>query len=706
MSGSTAGQFFSSLVKVTYNGTVYHAIQTGNSGGIPDNGVFFRGTYYNCSPIYVDATYVSNITAYNSYDGPVNISRADTNTYEFYNNYTYMGGSLYVAGTYYDYANTSYYVKPSGTSYLNTVQTGALSASGGLSISGGNFTMSGSYYLGLTSLAYTNVAVIVSNWPGAGAWGLGAVSGHILKFDQTSGQAFQGATDLQLMLGTYYVPVWGRNLNAGTMYSTVYYDAANTGYYVQPSSASNLNTLSVSGTGTSLALTGAGSNISFLDSASLWTGYVGYSGTTGEINFSGRNILISSGWNSNIQLNNGSSGYNSGSVTIPYGTFQVQGAGSYAPTFYDYNNSSYYVTPSSTTNLNNLFANGYPVKPAAFNNYALPNTNGSSGWVCLGTFYTSNSGEHIYIKVSHASGYNASDGQNGDTHIHFKTSNGSSNNGGFYGDGYVWYVGSNQPTVYVSQINISEYQFWMNFGAYTGSGSNFFFSCSSNSSFAYNGTNNGSTAPTGGVTLPTLYNCDSSGNFTSTGFLEAGTNIYSGSSSYVAGTMYDNSNTSFYVKPSGTSTLSILNILGYNSAGSGININWPYSGYVNIWGSATYALNFTNASSGYSVNLIASGNITAYSDIRLKENIEVIPNALDKVQQLRGVTYNRSDDPNKPRHSGVIAQEVMKVLPEVVTGTEDTQYSVAYGNMVGLLIEAIKELNNKIEILEEKLNNG
>ena len=100
-------------------------------------------------------------------------------------------------------------------------------------------------------------------------------------------------------------------------------------------------------------------------------------------------------------------------------------------------------------------------------------------------------------------------------------------------------------------------------------------------------------------------------------------------------------------------------------------------------------------------NFTATGNVTAYSDINLKENIQVIPDALNKVSQLRGVTYNRKDMEGD-RQSGVIAQEVEQVLPEVVRTDKDGIKSVAYGNLVGLLIESIKEL--KIEI--EKLKNG
>ena len=114
------------------------------------------------------------------------------------------------------------------------------------------------------------------------------------------------------------------------------------------------------------------------------------------------------------------------------------------------------------------------------------------------------------------------------------------------------------------------------------------------------------------------------------------------------------------------------------------------------WGTTT----FTFAS-----HITAGGNVTAYSDIKLKENIEVIPNALDKVNQIRGVTFTRNDQENKDvRHAGVIAQEVEKVLPEVVGYDENKDIkTVSYGNMVGLLIEAVKELKQEVDDLKAQL---
>ena len=128
-------------------------------------------------------------------------------------------------------------------------------------------------------------------------------------------------------------------------------------------------------------------------------------------------------------------------------------------------------------------------------------------------------------------------------------------------------------------------------------------------------------------------------------------------------------------------------------------------------GTATERLRVTNAgnvgigtsspSSKLHVNgdITATGNITAYSDIRLKDNIEKIDDALSKVSLLSGYTFDRTDI-DTPRQTGVIAQEVQAVLPEAVSETDDGTLTVAYGNMMGLMIEAIKELKAEIDELK------
>jgi hypothetical protein len=100
-------------------------------------------------------------------------------------------------------------------------------------------------------------------------------------------------------------------------------------------------------------------------------------------------------------------------------------------------------------------------------------------------------------------------------------------------------------------------------------------------------------------------------------------------------------------------------------------------------------------------NFTATANVTAYSDERLKENIKIIPNALDKVMQLDGVTFNRIS--NGERGTGLLAQQLQKVLPEAVLADKEGILSVAYGNTVGLLIEAMKEQQRQIETLRAEI---
>lgn len=119
-----------------------------------------------------------------------------------------------------------------------------------------------------------------------------------------------------------------------------------------------------------------------------------------------------------------------------------------------------------------------------------------------------------------------------------------------------------------------------------------------------------------------------------------------------------------------------------------------------LYAGGSTKLNTTAAGVSVTGTLTASSNITAYSDARLKEDVQVIPDALNKVVQLRGVTFKRKD--TGERQVGVIAQEVQKVLPEAVIQGEE-YLSVAYGNMVGLLIESIKELNDKVDSLQEEV---
>ena len=102
---------------------------------------------------------------------------------------------------------------------------------------------------------------------------------------------------------------------------------------------------------------------------------------------------------------------------------------------------------------------------------------------------------------------------------------------------------------------------------------------------------------------------------------------------------------------------------------------------------------------------------------RLKENIVPITNAIDKINSIRGVEFDWTDENIEKRGGedgyfvqkhdvGVIAQEVEKVLPEVVKNRDDGYKGVMYEKMVPLLIEAIKEQQKQIDELKDRLDNA
>ena len=127
------------------------------------------------------------------------------------------------------------------------------------------------------------------------------------------------------------------------------------------------------------------------------------------------------------------------------------------------------------------------------------------------------------------------------------------------------------------------------------------------------------------------------------------------------------------------------------------------------------SLGIGTAASGTAGEIRATDNITGYysSDSRLKENIVNIDGALEKVSMLKGVTFDWCEDYIKERggedgyfikkhDTGLIAQDVQQVLPEIVRKKKDGYLGVQYDKMVGLLVEAIKELRTEINELKSK----
>ena len=134
------------------------------------------------------------------------------------------------------------------------------------------------------------------------------------------------------------------------------------------------------------------------------------------------------------------------------------------------------------------------------------------------------------------------------------------------------------------------------------------------------------------------------------------------------------------------------------------NANDTYTGTLTVTGNINQTGELTVTG-----NIQATGDIiTAYdaSDLRLKDNLKVIQNPLDKISQINGYMFNYKDKPSETI-PGVVAQEVEEILPTVVFNHErngETYKAVRYEQLIPLLLESIKELKEKVNDLENQLN--
>lgn len=142
----------------------------------------------------------------------------------------------------------------------------------------------------------------------------------------------------------------------------------------------------------------------------------------------------------------------------------------------------------------------------------------------------------------------------------------------------------------------------------------------------------------------------------------------------------------------------------------------PYGGTLQMgsmgtWSTVGTTVNLTTASGvvRFTFNIdtgdfTASGDVISNSDVALKEDIRPIENALDIVKSMNGVTFSRKNDFFKRRSVGLVAQDVESVIPEAVKDDSKGVKSIAYGNLVGVLVEAIKMQQEQIEELRSKVN--
>jgi hypothetical protein len=330
-----------------------------------------------------------------------------------------------------------------------------------------------------------------------------------------------------------------------------------------------------------------------------------------------------------------------------------------SPIFYDNDDTGYYVNPNSVSYLYGLtLAGGSYFRP--------------QNWIQLdasyGLYWPNNNSAHFHANASTTYGQLMMQGNRngyGGIYDSYSAVNGimydGSGNGGVYREGsgrwYFYYNVSNDCMGIGTSNTNSTYSLYLNKGVYAPNRIDATSYYDANDSTYYLDLNgysqingNGSTGGSSGV----------------------GLNIYSTGGS---GAIMAFHRGGHYAVNMGLDSDNVIRIGGWSASSN----RWQ----LDMSGNGTFA-----------------GNVTAYSDLRLKDNIETITDALNKVKKIRGITYTRNDQQDKiKRHAGVIAQEVQQVLPEVVSVDNEGILHVAYGNMVGLLIEAVKEQQQQIDKL-------
>jgi hypothetical protein len=146
-----------------------------------------------------------------------------------------------------------------------------------------------------------------------------------------------------------------------------------------------------------------------------------------------------------------------------------------------------------------------------------------------------------------------------------------------------------------------------------------------------------------------------------------------------------NATVNTFVNSSSISTTGTLSVTANASFGANVTIS---SG----------SLVLSDGSLTVNGNITTTGYVDASSDARIKKNIRPITDALQTVLNIEGVVYDRIDV-DLINQMGFIAQQIKPFVPEIVNGTEEGGYRVSYQNITALLVEAIKDLNNKIEVI-------
>ena len=632
------------------------------------------------------------------------------------------------APIFYDSDNTGYYVDAASNSALYQITTGVgINLNGGIALNGSGATLANSIGARLTE-SYGPLW----NCDNSSTWHHQVINGSMLC-GFTAGGTNWGS---------------GKVVANSDMRATLFYDYSNTAYYVDPASGSVLGgNVSILG-GRNITFDTSGGSITIKGDSGGWgTGlyFLGSAGTNrGGFGALGGGDGLSYLWAGNA--------YNNAALYL-YASNYAESPGSFrAPIFYDSNNTNYYCDPASTSVLNVVA--GYSLRniedvsidtpygiyfSSNFNtDYAIYREAGawSSPYPDLRiAFYTgikmgaeaTYGGMRFYNTSSMATQVmsinNSADGLGtGNVYVNNSLQAGSSLRAPIFYDttntAYYWnFADGSQSNIYTYIAGLAYYQCQYGSGAYSGAVTSPPLQVFSSDG----GTAMMSFHRSGAYAINMGLDPD---NFLRIGGWSAAANrwVLDGSgNNWVAGSFrapifYDSNNTSFYVDPQGGSAFQGALIIGPNTSGKYTRFGGnggatdmctvsASNGNLHLdaeTGSNIYLAWYNTSTVNVGGSVVANGNITAYSDIRVKDNVETIPSALDKLDQIRGVTYTRTDLEDKERrYAGVIAQEIEQVLPEAVFENEEYK-SVDYNATIGLLIQAVKELTDKVKALEAK----
>ena len=561
-------------------------------------------------------------------------------------------GNNYIVGSsrapiFYDYNNTAYFVDP---------------ASSGISA---NFN--GRIQVGTFNQSQNNVG---EAWIGRAADRLqGTLT---VQLGSGSGRSFE-VVDSGWTTIEFSADDSGVAQAAGSMRAPIFYDKNNTAYYVDPDSASNDANIFRGGAR-------FGPNTS-------WSEYLAI-GTNGNI--SNRATVATT--NGNLHLDSKSSGHGL------YLNHYSNGPAYYKNVLYDGNNTAYYTQNGSTSLFNFIRVNSLTVGSTSAMSSAGNIAVHSSGNPYISFHSAGGTARTAYIQhLTDADRLYFGE-------VGYTESTGSFRAPLFYDVNNTGYYSDNASTSRFNVIHSNDYKteagdgrgigFWNGVG---GSAYSIYMSSAGNST--YGGRTNGETTSdynmyfrmSTGTNRGFVFRNDT----TNVAGIDGGGNGYFNSAR--ATIFYDVNNTGYYLDPSAANRLDNLICDRYRASGSSSNMDFEDS---------NGGVDMRKTPGG---DLIVVGNVTAYgstSDIRLKENIETIPDALEKVKKLDGVTFDYKKDGT--RSTGLIAQQLQEVLPEVVyeatdIGEEEPHLAVRYGNVVGLLVEAMKEQSAQIDALRAEI---